>query len=143
MRRTRPAPPKATLRTRPSASRLDALIEEATVDAYGESEQKTGFFTMLENHLAVPFSTGVLGITVTVETIDMIDDEAIVAVCVRARLLFKPLVIDAADGRQRQGARELEATTDPSTNCRPPSSTARSGSGIGPSAIDRGLVHLV
>ena len=86
MRRPRtPASPKAKLRKGRSASRLDALIEEATVDAYDESEQKAGFFTMLENHLAVPFSTEVLGMTVTVETIDMTDDEEIVAVCVRAK----------------------------------------------------------
>ena len=50
-----------------------------------ESEQKAGFFTMLEHHLAVPFSTDVLGMTVTVETIDMTDDEEIVAVCVRGK----------------------------------------------------------
>jgi hypothetical protein len=37
------------------AARLDALIEEATVDAYGESEQTTGFYTMLEEYLAMPF----------------------------------------------------------------------------------------
>lgn len=67
------------------AARLDALIEEATVDAYDESEQKAGFFTMLENHLVVPFSTEVLGMTVTVETIAMTDDEEIVAVCVRGK----------------------------------------------------------
>ena len=49
MRRTsRPASPKAKLRAGRSASRLDALIEEATVDAYDESEQRAGFFTMLE-----------------------------------------------------------------------------------------------
>ncbi len=40
--------------------RWSALIEEATVDAYNESEQTTGFFTMLEEHLRVPFSTQVL-----------------------------------------------------------------------------------
>ena len=68
-----------------SAARLDALIEEATVDAYDESEHTTGFFTMLENHLAVPFSTNVLGMAVTVEAIDLTDDEEIVAVCVRGR----------------------------------------------------------
>lgn len=84
MRRTStPASPKARRRKGQSASRLDALIEEATVDAYDESEQKAGFFTMLEHHLAVPFSTEVLGMTVTVETIDMTDDDEIVAVCVR------------------------------------------------------------
>lgn len=86
MRRTNtPDSPKATRRKRRSASKLDALTEEATVDAYDESEQKAGFVTMLENHLAVPFSTEVLGITVTVETIDMTDDEEIVAVCVRGK----------------------------------------------------------
>jgi hypothetical protein len=37
------------------AAKLDALIEEATVDAYGESEQTTGFYTMLEEYLAMPF----------------------------------------------------------------------------------------
>lgn len=86
MRRTStPASPKAKPRKGWSASRLDALILEATVDAYDGSEQKAGFFTMLENHLAVPFSTEVLGMTVTVETIDMTDDEEIVAVCVRGK----------------------------------------------------------
>jgi hypothetical protein len=86
MRRTSaPASPKAKLRKGRSASRTDALIEEATVDAYDDSEQKAGFFTMLENHLAVPFSTEVLSMTVTVETIDMTDDEEIVAVCVRGK----------------------------------------------------------
>lgn len=64
---------------------LDALIEEATVDAYGESEQTTGFYTMLEEHLATPFTTEVLGMEVTVERIDMSDDEEIVAVCVRGK----------------------------------------------------------
>ncbi len=34
---------------------LDALIEEATVDAYNDHEQITGLFTMLDEHLAVPF----------------------------------------------------------------------------------------
>ena len=67
------------------AARLDALIEEATVDANDESEQKTGFYTMLEDHLAVPFTTEVLGMEVTVERIDMTDDEEIVAVCARGK----------------------------------------------------------
>ncbi len=86
MRRTsRPASPTARQRNDHRAARLDALIEEATVDAHDESEQKAGFFTMLEIHLVVPFSTEVLGTTVTVETIDMTDDEEIVAVCVRGK----------------------------------------------------------
>ena len=53
-------------RPKPSTKLLDAMIEEATVDAYNDEEQITGLFTMLEEHLALPFDTEVLGITVTV-----------------------------------------------------------------------------
>ena len=68
-----------------SAARLDALIEEATVDANDESEQTTGFYTMLEEHLTMPFTTEVLGMEVTVERFDLTDDEEIVAVCARGK----------------------------------------------------------
>jgi hypothetical protein len=61
---------KASQRKTVASAELDALIEEATVDAYGESEQATGFYTMFEEHLAVPFKT---------------DEHQIVAVCVRGR----------------------------------------------------------
>jgi len=79
------SPKKGRRRKELPAARLDALIEEATVDANDESEQKTGFYTMLEDHLAVPFTTEVLGMEVTVERIDMTDDEEIVAVCARRK----------------------------------------------------------
>lgn len=45
---------------------LDALVEEATVDAYDDDEQLTGLYSMLEEHLAVPFTTRVLSVEVTV-----------------------------------------------------------------------------
>jgi hypothetical protein len=38
------------------------------VDAYGESEQATGFYTMIENDLCLPFETEMLGVTVSVES---------------------------------------------------------------------------
>src|SRR5258708_30657249 len=66
-----------------SLARLDEMIEEATVDAYGESEQTVGFFTLLEDRLKLPFKTEVLGVEATVERLDMTDDEHIVAVCSR------------------------------------------------------------
>jgi hypothetical protein len=69
----------------PSAAALDALIEEAIIDANGVSEERVGFYTMLDEHLAVPFDVELLGITVAVERIDMTDDERIVAVCRRGR----------------------------------------------------------
>ena len=64
-----------------SKARLDELVEDALVDAYGESEQVTGFYTMMENDLRLPFETEILGMTLTVEGIDITDDDRLVAVC--------------------------------------------------------------
>jgi hypothetical protein len=55
----------------------------ATVDAYNDEEQITGLFTMLEEHLALPFDTEVLGITITVAKIDLTVGNEIVAICRR------------------------------------------------------------
>ena len=61
------------------------MVEEAIVDAYGESEQIGGFFTAIDEHLAVPFVTTVLGVPVTVRGVDLTDRDEIVAVCTRGR----------------------------------------------------------
>lgn len=66
-----------------SKARLEALIEEALVDAYGDEEQTGGFFTMIEEHLAVPFSVSILGVEAVVEQVDMTRDGRIVAICKR------------------------------------------------------------
>jgi len=60
------------------------MIEEATVDAYNDSELTTGWLTMIEANLEVPFGTTVLGISVTVERIDLSETDQIVAMCRRA-----------------------------------------------------------
>jgi hypothetical protein len=59
------------------------MVEDATVDCYDEDEAATGFFTMFENELALPISTKVLGVQVTVENIDMAEDSSIMAICTR------------------------------------------------------------
>ena len=64
-----------------SKARLEALIEEAVVDAYGDEKQTGGFFTMIEEHLALPFSVSILGVEAVVEKVDMTRDGRIVAVC--------------------------------------------------------------
>jgi len=61
------------------------MIEEATVDAYDESEQATGWFTMFEEHLELPFETKVLGTAVIVASIDLRDDGQIIAICTCGR----------------------------------------------------------
>ncbi|MBI3045290.1 MAG: hypothetical protein HYY78_20950 [Betaproteobacteria bacterium] len=68
-----------------SAAKLKRLIEEATVDAYGESEQRVGFLTLIEENLALPFVTRILDVEVAVERIDMNTAEEIVAICRRGR----------------------------------------------------------
>jgi hypothetical protein len=56
------------------------LIAEATVDAYGDDEQRVGFLTMLEERLDMPFEVQILGSPAEVERIDEIDYQ-IVAIC--------------------------------------------------------------
>ena len=38
-----------------SEERVREMIDQATVDCYNESEQITGFFTMIDDNLHVPF----------------------------------------------------------------------------------------
>ncbi|KJE23072.1 Calcium binding [Frankia torreyi] len=68
-----------------SDAELEALVERAVVDAYGEDEQLAAFQSVIEDNLAVPFRTTVLGVEVTVAGIDLLPGSGIVAVCVRGR----------------------------------------------------------
>ncbi len=70
------------------------MIEEAIVDAYGESEQIVGFYTMLEDNLEVPFKTEMFGVEVTVERIYLTDDEQIVAICSRGKARHRVPLLD-------------------------------------------------
>ena len=87
-----------------SKARLAAMIEEATVDAYGESEQITGWYTMIEEHLALPFETSMLGVLVKVVALDVRGDNGIVAICTRGRerqsvpILDLPLPLPRPEG---------------------------------------------
>ena len=89
-----PRRPASSDRWPPSKPRLRDLIDEAMVDAYCEEEQRTGFFTMLEEHLAVPFDTEILGIRIAVKGIELTDDGQIVAVCARGRLRQRISILD-------------------------------------------------
>lgn len=78
----------------PSPRRLDTLIEEATTDAYGESEQATAFLTVLEEHLAFPFGATVLGEAVVVEKIDLSGADELIAICRRGEKRQKVRLLD-------------------------------------------------
>lgn len=53
-------------------SELDALVDEAIVDCYGDDEQLTGLFTKIEDHLAMPFATQMLGVEVSVRHVESV-----------------------------------------------------------------------
>jgi hypothetical protein len=79
---------------RSNGATLDALIAEATVDCYNDSERVTGLYTLLDDNLAVPFQTVVVGVDVTVSGIDLNDDEQIMAVCTRGRSTQRIPILD-------------------------------------------------
>lgn len=87
-RNTRPALPALSKR------RLDELVEDALIDAYGESEQLVGLLCMLQEHLRVPFITEILGVPVRVERVDVSDADEIVAICRRGQQRQKIPILD-------------------------------------------------
>jgi hypothetical protein len=95
-RLARPGARKRPACRRPSLSkaRLDALVEEATTDAYNEGEQIVGFLTLIDDNLATPFETNVLGVDVTVERVDLTEGGEIAAICRRAGKTLKVPILD-------------------------------------------------
>jgi hypothetical protein len=88
---------------------LDALIAEATVDCYNESECVTGFYTMLEDSIAVPFQTVVLGLNVTVTGVDLSEDGQITAVCTRGTAKQRIPILDLPLPTPPEGAEWIDA----------------------------------
>lgn len=66
-----------------SEQELDALAEEAIVDAYNEYEQTSGFAVMIGDNVGFPFETVVLGVEVSVIGVEEGDGPSIMAVCRR------------------------------------------------------------
>ena len=75
-------------------AKLEKLIGEAVVNAYGEDEQVGGFLSMMEEHLALPFSANILGVDVVVEKLDMTLSARIVAICRRDKIRQKIEILD-------------------------------------------------
>jgi len=89
---------------------LDKLIEEATTDAYNESEQAGGFFALIEENLALPFVTQMLGQEVTVAKIDITKRDEIVAICARGTVTQAIPILDLPlPGPRPEGAEWIDA----------------------------------
>lgn len=96
-RKTRKTPPaKSGRRGHPKLTKaeLEALVEEATVDAYGESEQATGLYTLLDEHLELPFRTVILEVEVVVQKIELTEGDDIAAVCRKGRARQRVRMLD-------------------------------------------------
>jgi uncharacterized Zn finger protein len=105
-----PAKKSSNTPSRISKARLATMIEEATVDAYGESEQTAGWYTMFEEHLALPFNATVLGVVVRVARLELRGDNDIVAICIRGRKRQSVPILDLSLPSPRpMGAEWIEA----------------------------------
>jgi Calcium binding len=87
-----------------SKAELDALVGEAIVDCYDREEQLAAFYTMIQDNLATPFQTQVLGLDVIVKDVDLRDDAGVVAICARGAfrqavpILDLPLPVPRPEG---------------------------------------------
>jgi hypothetical protein len=89
---------------------LNELIEQATTDAYNESEQAGGFFALIEENLTLPFVTHVLGQQVTVAKVDITKRDQIVAICVRGKVSQTIPILDLPlPDPQPKGAEWIDA----------------------------------
>jgi hypothetical protein len=95
---------------RQKAAYLEKLIEEAVVGCDDESEHLRGFFTALDDNLALPFATIARGDEVVMEKIDMNAASEIGAVCQRGRERQRmPLLDLPLPGPGPKGAEWIEA----------------------------------
>jgi hypothetical protein len=77
----------------------DLLIRElkAVEESYGTDMLTLsigGFLTMMEEHLALPFCTSILGVDVVVEKVDMARSGQIVAICRRDKVRQRVGILD-------------------------------------------------
>ncbi|MEU7061176.1 hypothetical protein [Streptomyces sp. NPDC046197] len=68
-----------------STAALDAMVEDVIVDAYDEHEQLAAFRAVIEDRLALPLTTVVLGIPVTVTALQDRPGSGIAALCRHGR----------------------------------------------------------
>jgi hypothetical protein len=79
----------------PTPARLDELIEEALVDAYGEVEQASAFCCMVSDNVKFPFKTTLLGMPISVTGVDIdARGEGVVAIVMRGHYKQKVPLAD-------------------------------------------------
>jgi len=91
--------------------RIRRLVGEAVVDAYDDTEQETGFLTMMEDSLPFPFKALVVGEEVDVTGVDFgPGGRGVEALCERNGKTYRVGVLALEwSGRPPSGAEWLEA----------------------------------
>ncbi len=93
-----------------SDERFRELVEEATVDAYGEAEGAGGWLTMIDDNVGFPFDVELLGVDVTVVGVDMTDACELVALCRRGKSRLRVSLLELPlPSRPPKGAEWIEA----------------------------------
>lgn len=87
---------------------LEALIEEATMDAYGEDEQRSGFLVMMQDNIPVPFPATLGDIEMQVVDFDGTQSR-LLACCERNGKKFSVDVLDIEPVKGTKGTERLEA----------------------------------
>ncbi len=77
-----------------SDERFRELVEEATVDAYGEEEEAGGWLAVIDDHVGFPFDVDLLGVKVAVVGVDMTDACELVALCRRGKNRLKVSLLE-------------------------------------------------
>jgi hypothetical protein len=90
----------------PSKTLLNELVGEAIADSNDDDEALSGFESLLEDNLALPFNTEILGVPVTVEALERSDAGEIALLCRRDKskqwisILEVPLPVPRPDGAE-------------------------------------------
>ena len=99
--------------SRLTQTELETLVEDALIDAYTDEEQRVAFYTVIEDNLKVPFETEVLGVSVTVERVDLTPGGEIVTVCApgnkRQQMPILDLLLPPMSSAAPEGAEWIEA----------------------------------
>ena len=74
----------------------DAYAEQALTDAYGEYEQRGGWYELINQNLSVPFKTSILGIEAIVVKVDLNEDSQVVALVTRGNSSMEVRLEDVA-----------------------------------------------
>jgi hypothetical protein len=90
--------------------KLEKLIAEATVDAYGAAEQMTGFYTLIEQTVEFPFLARLVGEPIEVLRVDLDQsEEDLVAICRRGRKTYRIRLLELEIPNSVLGRRSIAA----------------------------------